>query len=234
MGEMGDNGHIEQNHTGSNHANGTAGATSTASLATPGGNEERRPSAAFKPPPAPPEKQWDQKGVHYRSEGGVMHIHKSDSKLSKLSTGPGDENERQPLMSAPDDTGESSDDKTQETESVPDVAAAAAAGQGSSTSTAATTEATTATSTSTTNEIIDASETTAQVHVTVSVTEHKDQVITSTSLEGLKSVDASQTTETKQKLFTSTSIDGTRTQTGTELPEVANGNSSGGDPAAWV
>ena len=92
-----------QNHPG--HANGTAGAsstlaagaTSTTSLAAPA-LEERRPSAAFKPPPPPPEKQWEQKGVHYRSEGGVMHIHKSDS--SKLSTGPGDEAEKEPLMSA--------------------------------------------------------------------------------------------------------------------------------------
>ncbi|XP_072032156.1 uncharacterized protein [Amphiura filiformis] len=242
---------VDQNqHTA---ANGTAGAstsptgaTSATSLHTPA-LEERRPSAAFKPPPPPPEKQWEQQGVHYRSEGGIMHIHKSDS--SKLSVGPGDETEKEPLMSAPDfDAGLSSDDKAEEvatqsaeeTETAPEqksetptdetpeepVASAAAA--------ATTTTATTTTSETTTME---SSETTAQVHVTVSISEHQDgQVITSTSTEAFKQLDSSTTTESAatgstkvHNLFTSTSGDGTRTETATDLPDVTNG-----DPAAWV
>ena len=235
-----------QNQTG--HANGTAGAsstlvagaTSTTSLATPA-QEERRPSAAFKPPPPPPEKQWEQKGVHYRSEGGVMHIHKSDS--SKLSTGPGDEAEKEPLMSAPDG-GASSEDKAEEFEfpapepetepeleqTAPESPTEDPVDDPSEDATAETT--TMATTSEATTE---SSETKVQVHVTVSVSEHDDKVITSTSTEGLKQLESSTVTETSasgtttqvHKLFTTS--DGSRTQTGTELPDVSNG-----DPAAWV
>ncbi|XP_071503983.1 uncharacterized protein [Diadema antillarum] len=41
--------------------------------------QEARRGSAFKPPPTPTEKRWTRQGLQYRHEGGVVHIHKTDS-----------------------------------------------------------------------------------------------------------------------------------------------------------